>query len=248
MCYDAAAVPIERLVETKKPRFVVDQILSSIQDGSLKAGERLPSEAKLAELTGVGRTSVREALAALRLMGVIETRVGAGSFVSAALDGGAVLSSTAREIAEAIEKSEEALQLQEARAVFEAGMVRLAAQRWSPEKAGEFEELLSRMAEAAESEGYTHYIQLHRGFHLMLAQATDNAVVERTARSFLEFMDHEGWQDMERQFYLPNRREILSESVDLHRGIVDALASGDGALASQRVHDHFQRYEEGASG
>jgi DNA-binding GntR family transcriptional regulator len=61
-------------------------------------------------------------------------------------------------------------------------------------------------------------------------------------------MDHEGWQDMERQFYLPNRAEILRESVDLHRGIVDALASGDGALASQRVHDHFQRYEEGGNG
>jgi GntR family transcriptional repressor for pyruvate dehydrogenase complex len=237
-----------KLSDPTKPRHVVDQVLQSIQDGSLKAGERLPSEAKLAELTGVGRTSVREALAALRLMGVIETRVGAGSYIAASLDGSAMSSDIANEIAAAISASEEALQLQEARAVFEAGMVRLAAQRWSPEKAKEFEQLLSRMTEAAESEGYTHYIQLHRDFHLLLAQVTDNAVVESTARSFLEFMDHEGWQDMERQFYLPNRAEILRESVDLHRGIVDALASGDGALASQRVHDHFQRYEEGGNG
>jgi DNA-binding GntR family transcriptional regulator len=58
-------------------------------------------------------------------------------------------------------------------------------------------------------------------------------------------MDHEGWREMERQFYLPNRREILRESVDMHRAIVDALASGDPALASQRMSDHFQRYEEG---
>ena len=235
-------MPFQQLQEVHKPKHVVDQILSSIQDGSLKAGERLPSEAKLAELTGVGRTSVREALAALRLMGVIETRVGAGSYIAASLNGSAMSSDIAEEIASAISKSEEALQLQEARAVFEAGMVRLAAQRWSPEKAEGFKELLSQMAEAAESEGYTHYIQLHRDFHLLLAQATDNAIVEQTERSFLEYMDHEGWQDMERQFYLPNRREILKESVELHRGIVDALASGDGALASQRVH------EEGASG
>ena len=238
----------ECLNEPNRPRYVIDQILSSIQDGSLSAGERLPSEAKLAELTGVGRTSVREALAALRLMGVIETRVGAGSFVAASLDGGAMSSDIAEEIAKAISASEEAIQLQEARAVFECGLVRLAAARLSPAKAMEFENLLSRMAEAAESEGYAHYIQLHRDFHLMLAQATDNAVVESTAKSFLEFMDHEGWQDMERQFYLPNRAEILRESVDLHRGIVDALALGDGALASQRVHDHFQRYEEGGNG
>jgi len=244
-------MPIERLIETKKPRHVIDQILSSIGDGTLDAGERLPSEAKLAELTGVGRTSVREALAALRLMGVIETRVGDGSYVSASVGGGSdrvISSEITNEIAKAISASGEALQLQEARAVFEAGMVRLAAERWTPQKVTEFENLLSRMAEAAESEGYTHYIQLHRDFHLLLAQATDNAVVESTAKSFLEFMDHEGWQDMERQFYLPNRAEYLRESVDLHRGIVDALASGDGALASQRVHDHFRRYEEGTTG
>jgi len=204
----------------------------------------LPSEAKLAELTGVGRTSVREALAALRLMGVIETRVGNGSYVRETTD----VASVANGITQAIEQSEEALQLQEARAVFECGLVRLAAMRWSAEKAESFEDLLSEMSSCADRECYEDYIRLHRDFHLLLAQATDNAIVEGTERSFLEYMDHEGWQDMERQFYLPNRAEILSESVDLHRGIVDALASGDGALASQRVHDHFLRYEEGGNG
>ena len=238
-------MPIERLTESSRPRYVIDQILSSIQDRTLKPEERLPSEAKLAELTGVGRTSVREALAALRLMGVVETRVGDGSYVAAAADLRVISKEITHEIARAISASEEALQLQEARAVFEAGMVRLAAERWSAEKAKEFENLLSQMSKAAESEGYADYIRLHRDFHLLLAQATDNAVVESTARSFLEYMDHEGWQDMERQFYLPNRREILKESVELHRGIVDALSSGDGALASQRVHDHFIHYEGG---
>ncbi len=237
-----------QLNEVQRPRHVIDQILSSIQDGSLKAGERLPAEAKLAELTGVGRTSVREALAALRLMGVIETRVGDGSYVRTAVAGDAIPEGIAEEIAGAISKSEEALQLQEARAVFEAGMVRLAATRWSPEKAAEFAELLSRMAEAAESEGYTHYIRLHRDFHLMLAQATDNAIVEQTERSFLEYMDHEGWQDTERQFYLPNRADYLKQSVEEHRAIVDAVRAGDAGRASELVHTHFARHEDGADG
>ena len=232
-------MPIERLVETKRPRFVIDQILSSIHDGSLAAGERLPSEAKLAELTGVGRTSVREALAALRLMGVIETRVGDGSYVRDSADHALVSNG----IAQAIEKSEEALQLQEARAVFECGLVRLAVARWSPEKAESFEDLLSRMSSCVDRECYEDYIRLHRDFHLMLARATDNAIVEGTERSFLEYMDHEGWQDMERQFYLPNRAEYLRESVDLHRGIVDAVSAGDVVEAGNRMHEHFQRYE-----
>ena len=235
-------------METKKPRFVVDQVLQSIQDGSLKAGERLPSEAKMAELTGVGRTSVREALAALRLMGVVETRVGDGSYIGASVGGSAIPEGIAGEIANAISMSEEAIQLQEARAVFECGLVRLAVARWSPDKSETFEKLLSEMSDAADRECYDEYIRLHRDFHLMLAQATDNAIVERTEQSFLEFMDHEGWQDMERQFLLPNRAEYLKESVELHRGIVDALAASDGGRASDLMHGHFAGHEAGGNG
>ena len=234
----------KQMADVKKPHHVVDQILSSIQDGSLVAGERMPSEAKLAELTGVGRTSVREALAALRLMGVVETRVGDGSYVATPMGGvGAVQNGTALEIAKAISLSAEAVQLQEARAVFESGMVRLAAARWSPEKDKAFKQLLSSMENSAESERYEDYIQLHRDFHLFLAQATDNAVVESTARSFLEYMDHEGWKDMERQSYLPNRREYLTSSANEHRSIIDAIRDGDGGRASELTHAHFARHE-----
>jgi len=233
----------QQLADTNRPRHVVDQILSSIRDGTLPAGERIPSEAKLAELTGVGRTSVREALAALRLMGVIETRVGAGSFVSAALDGGRMLADAASEIASAISASEEALQLQEARAVFETGLVRLTVARWTSEKGAGFADLLSEMSGAAEAERYEDYIRLHREFHLTLAQATDNAVVEQTERSFLEYMDHEGWQDMERQAYLPNRGEYLRESVLEHRAIIDAISAGEAQEAADLLHDHFVRHE-----
>lgn len=230
----------ERLTEANRPRHVVDQILSSIQDGTLKAGERLPSEAKLAELTGVGRTSVREALAALRLMGVVETRVGDGSYVRE-LAGAEV---AANGIAQAIERSEEAIQLQEARAVFECGLVRLAVARWSPEKAKALEDLLTDMSDAADRECYDDYIRLHRDFHLLLAQATNNAIVERTERSFLEFMDHEGWQDMERQFLLPDRGDLLQASVAEHRGIIEAISHGNAVDAAELMHEHFIRHRE----
>jgi len=176
-------------------------------------------------------------------MGVVETRVGAGSYIVASLgDVGAVQNGTALEIAKAIAMSEEAVQLQEARAVFESGMVRLAAARWSPEKAKGFEQLLSSMENSAVSEGYADYIRLHRDFHLALAQATDNAVVEQTERSFLEYMDHEGWKDMERQSYLPNRREYLKESVEAHRLVIDAISNGDAVAAAERMDDHFPGY------
>jgi GntR family transcriptional regulator, transcriptional repressor for pyruvate dehydrogenase complex len=234
----------KQMDEVNKPRFVVDQILSSIRDGSLKTGERMPSEAKLAELTGVGRTSVREALAALRLMGVVETRVGDGSYVASA--NGVAEGAAANAIADAIAASTEAVQLQEARAVFESGLARLAAARWDASKAPAFTRLLDALDQAAESESYEDYIRLHRDFHLTLAQATDNAIVETTERSFLDYMDHEGWKDMERQSYLPNRREYLKRSADEHREIIAAVQLGNGAKASELIHAHFARHEEGS--
>jgi len=242
MRYNDSAMAFAKLQETQKPRFVVDQVLSSIRDGSLKPGECLPSEAKLAELTGVGRTSVREALAALRLMGVVETRVGNGTYVRAE---GAISAELTNGIADAISKSEEALQLQEARAAFECGIVRLVAERWSTPTAREFDKLLAKMDKAAKSEGYEDYIRLHRDFHLLLAQATENAIIERTERSFLEFMDHEGWRDMERQFLLPNRAENMKASADEHREIIEALKAGEGAHAVDLAHEHYRRALEG---
>ena len=240
-CHGRDWMPLTKLTEPNRPRYVVDQILASIEDGSLEAGERLPSEAKLAELTGVGRTSVREALAALRLMGVVETRVGDGSYVRES----ASTEVATNGIAQAIEKSEEAQQLQEARAVFECGLVRLVVIRWSPEKAEVFEGLLSDMSDAADRECYEDYLRLHRDFHLRLAQATDNPILERTERSFLEFMDHEGWQDMERQFLLPERAEYLQGSFAEHASIIESISVGDVVEAGDRMHEHFTRHQGG---
>jgi len=228
----------ERLGETNRPRHVVDQILSSIGDGALKAGERLPSEVRLAELTGVGRTSVREALAVLRLMGVVETRVGNGTYVKTIPDSDAIRS----EIVETIKKSEEVFQLQEARAAFECGIVRLAAERVDDDDVESFETVLADMRQAAEVSSYENFVKHHKAFHLLIAKSTENAVIEQTSLSFLAIMEKEGWRDLERQYYLPGTHEFLKESVEIHSAIFDALRQRDAVLATDLMQNHFVRY------
>jgi len=228
----------ERLAETNRPRHVVDQILSSIGDGTLGPGERLPSEVKLAELTGVGRTSVREALAALRLMGVVETKVGDGTYVRTVPD----LDAIRGEISETIKKSEEVFQLQEARAAFECGIIRLAAERLGSKAIKSFETVLANMKQAAEASCYEDFVKHHKAFHLLIAKSTENAVIEETALSFLKIMEKEGWRDLERQYYLPGTDEFLKESVEIHSAIFDALRQQDEALATELMQKHFVRY------
>lgn len=61
---------------------VVEQFVGLIKDGKLKIGDRMPSERTLAEMFSVSRASIREALSALEIIGLIEVRPGDGSFVT----------------------------------------------------------------------------------------------------------------------------------------------------------------------
>src|SRR3954468_3803165 len=71
------------IVVAQRYEQVVRRLSADIAAGRLAPGERLPSERDLARALGVGRASVREALAALANQGLVETRPGSGSFVAA---------------------------------------------------------------------------------------------------------------------------------------------------------------------
>lgn len=60
---------------------IAAQMIAQIHDGTLKPGDRLPSERTLAEKYGVSRTAIREALRSMEMMGCVESRVGEGTFI-----------------------------------------------------------------------------------------------------------------------------------------------------------------------
>ena len=228
----------EKISGAKKPECIVEQVMKSLQNGTLKPGDRLPAESKLAELTGVGRTSVREALSALRLMGVVETKVGDGSYVCAVPN----IDSIKNEISDKIRKSKEVFQLQEARSAFECGIVELAAERIDEKHVAAFEQVLDKMRQAAEESCYDDFVAQHKKFHHLIAQSTRNDVIKDTALSFLRIMDQEGWRDLEKQYYLPGTHEFLQESVEIHQAIFQALREKDAVQATELMKKHFVRY------
>jgi len=227
-----------KIKELRRPQYVVDQILMSIHSGLIKPGERLPSENQLAELIGVGRTSIREGLAVLRMMRVVETKVGDGTYVRKSTD----LNTIKKVVDDTIKKSEEVFQLQEARAAFECGTIRFAAERMDEGDIRNFEEVLNKMHKSAEDFQYEDFVKHHKEFHLLIARATRNAVIEKTALSFLKIMEKEGWRDLERQYFLPGTHEFLKESVEIHSAIFEALRQQDAALATELMQKHFARY------
>ena len=65
---------------------ILNQIIENIQNGSLKAGDALPAERTMAEIMGVSRPAVREALRALELLGIVKPVPGGGNYITEDLD------------------------------------------------------------------------------------------------------------------------------------------------------------------
>src|SRR5919197_1480701 len=143
---------------------VAERLAAEIRAGAFAPGERLPSERELARRLEVGRASVREAIAALQVQGVIETRPGSGSFVAARPP-------ERRRDAHDSSPSD----LLEARALLEPAVARLAAQRGGGD--AEIEALLAAMEDAAGEV----WNDCDRRFHQRIAALTGNPVLQELA-------------------------------------------------------------------
>ena len=205
---------------------VADRIAADISAGRLAPGERLPSERDLARRLEVGRASVREAIAALQVAGMIETRPGSGSFVAAGAAG---------RTREAHDSSPS--DLLEARALLEPAVARLAAQRGRPDD--EAEALLDEMERAAEHGDRGGWNDCDRRFHQRIAALTGNPVVVELADRIAAVMDEPLWQRLrDDSIAAPGRTTLhLAE----HRMIYEAIAEGDADAAELYAAQHIRR-------
>jgi DNA-binding FadR family transcriptional regulator len=210
---------------------VADRLAAEMRSGAYAPGEKLPSERELARRLEVGRASVREAIAALALRGVLETRPGSGSFVAAdALDRlapGAEL--TAHDAGP--------FDLIEARLLLEPGVAALAARRGRTD--AEAEQLLDAM-DAAEANGDRGgWNEGDRRFHRRLAALTANPVLLALADEIATLMDQPLWQRLrDDSIAQPGRARIHAAE---HRMIYEAIVDGDASAASFYATQHLER-------
>ncbi|MFV1919346.1 FCD domain-containing protein [Sphingomonas sp. MJ1 (PH-R8)] len=203
------------------------EIVRIINAQGMVSGDRLPSEARLADLFGMSRTIVREALARLASDGITEARRGAGSYVkrrpSDRLGSHMPMDALAA-----------TLGTYEVRFVLEAEAARLAAQRRSHQQLETIERALSALRAALLSNAPAHDEDwlLHRS----IAEATGNA-------AFPPVFDH--LQDAVMQILragveISRARppEVIGAMMDEHDAIVDAIRArdADGAALAMRWH------------
>lgn len=198
------------------------KLMVELESGRYAIGDRLPTERELAAQYGVSRPTVREAVIALEVQGLVEVRVGSGAYVLRLPreEGTTGFNITAFE-------------LTEARLLFEGEAAALAATQITDEELAELDELLEAIDLENRIQGGSE--KADRAFHLAIARATRNsAVVEVVERLW----DLRSTSPESALLHDKARVANIKPVVDEHTAVLKALRNRDpvGARAAMRAH------------
>ncbi|MCA0438619.1 MAG: FadR family transcriptional regulator [Austwickia sp.] len=207
------------------------RLLAYFTGGDIQPGDRLPAERQLAASLGVGRSAVREALAALEILGVVTVRPGSGTY----LKGGAseLLPQT---LSWGLMLGQpETHDLIEVRGALEVQAARLAAERAQPDDLARLAALVETMAAVVED--YPSFQAADREFHQLLAELSGNAVLAgllSTTRSLIRV-----WSD--RGIRSPEHTRLTCVE---HGAVLAALRARDPQEAAEAMARHMASARE----
>lgn len=206
------------------------QIQEFIREGILKPGDRLPSERELAERLQVSRSSLREAIRALELKGLVVSRAGAGTFVSTES-----LDTLISIIASSLTDERDVLNdVFEVRHLLEPQIAALAAERADPLDLQKMEEALYEQ-ERQVARGETG-VEGDTAFHFALAQATQNGALVKVISTIADVLR----QSRDQSLQSPGRPQ---RSLASHRHILEMVRRRDADEATSAMEYHISEVE-----
>lgn len=222
----AAATLTAPLGRKTVSELVVQRILDLVREGSLKAGDKLPPERDLSQSLDVSRPTLREALRALQILGVLEIRHGGGVYVTS-LDPAELLSPfdlfvtlDARNMAE----------LFDARIQYEPLIARLAAERMDDAGVARLAELVAAQLAAPEDAEVFHDTDVE--FHKSILDASGNLFLSRIGK-LLQVLGDQGRQAFQK------RRGVRLQSIEDHEAILAAFQARDPDAAHRAMRAHM---------
>lgn len=220
-------IQIENIHKPNLYETVADKLEKMILDDTLKVGERLPSEASLAESFGVSRTIIRESLKILKERQLIQVKNG---------DGARVVKPEPSSLKEVVNRmiQMEAVnlpQIYELRCAIEVSAAGLAAQKATPEQVKRLKQIADSMMDHWDNR--QEWVALDLQFHLELSKASDNPLFYY----FMKPMSDALSMIFAKGYDAPSAKET---SVLLHRQIVDAISRQDSAMAEEKMREHLR--------
>lgn len=167
---------------TKVYEQVMDQIREMIDNGVLKKGDKLPSERDLVEELQVSRASIREALRALEVIGLIECRQGEGNFIKSSFQDNLFEPLSIMYTLEGT-NPEDILEL---RKIMEVEASGLAAKRITDEQLGELKEIMERFENCTDEKMNA---MIDKELHYKIAEYSGNVLIFNILRTVSHLVD-----------------------------------------------------------
>lgn len=231
MQYAMAFDPVKPL---KGYELVKNQIEAGILEGRFAPGEKLASVVDLASSFGVGRSTIREALSALKAMGFVEIRQGGGTYVSAVLP-----SDGAGESVSMFANAQSIRELLEVRTILETGCAALAARHRTADDLKAIADVLRQMEEHLNDEEKGEEADVR--FHLLLARASRNSLLIPMMESLSQRL-HESMKETRRLWFYGESgeaRRLLQEHTDIY----EAVRERDETKAFGAMAAHLNKVE-----
>lgn len=214
-------------------QIIFNQIKQSIVSGDFLPGEKLPSERELASRYNVSRTSIREALRALEIHGIIESRQGDGTFIKAT-----DVQKVVDDLSDAITHPEGhfVYEMLEIRQALESECAYLAAYRASSTDLEKIRQSIEDMNAAGDDHELGLMADLQ--FHNSIAEAAHNSILLGLVQTLGEHMKN---TIRATRNYRLSINKLFQETYNEHKALYLAIADRDADLAKQLMIDHIAK-------
>jgi GntR family transcriptional regulator, transcriptional repressor for pyruvate dehydrogenase complex len=219
-------MPLHTIEPKRLYRQIADQVRSLVEQGEFPPGTRLPAERELAQQLGVSRPSVREALIALEVEGLVEVRMGSGIYVrDLSAPGGARVQPVT---------AEPPLEIIRARELIECELAARAADTMKARQVGGLKEAI-RLMQREVDQGHMP-TQGDRLFHVRIVEAAGNAVLTRIVTELYDERHNPLFAQLGSHFEnSASWRLAIAE----HQAVVEAISAQDPAAARQAMSRHL---------
>ncbi|SNX53526.1 FadR/GntR family transcriptional regulator [Thermoanaerobacterium sp. RBIITD] len=225
---DFKPVKSERVFEN-----IIEQIKDNIYKGSLSKGSKLPSERDLSNILCASRASIREALSALEILGILETKPGGGTYIVNNVSHAIIETMS---LALALENDE--TEFIELRKILESESAYIASQKHDDESILEMKKYFDMMGIKFDEEQNTY---ADKNFHRALCRATKNRLLYDIVEAVSIGIDNYIVNSRRRLMEDPKNLEILYNQ---HKNIYESIKEGKADDARRYVIEHINFVQE----
>ena len=223
---------------------IARQIKELIKDGRLKIGDKLPAERTLAEEFGASRATIREALSALEMLGLIVCKSGQGNFINADASEGTIDG----ELLKSLLKGHDPYEIFEARLEIEPCLAALASRRATSKEKKDLWKIIEKLKVISNAiisgneNEVENYLEEDRKLHLSIGRCSHNSVLFTVFSGVNLMMKETHWKVLKGNAM--KKPGTVERYMEEHKRILDGIENGNSEVVRKEMHNHIKLIQD----